>query len=76
MKTFNFNLGKFLRRGETYMPPFRTSRLFNIGNEWYFSTREGVDQGPFLSKEIAEQAIEIYTKQHALLNKSKNPYRK
>ena len=75
MNTFNFKLSKLLRRGETYMPPFRTSRLFNIGNEWYFSTREGVDQGPFLSKDIAEQAIEIYTKHHAMVNKNKNSYR-
>lgn len=36
---------------------FRVNRLFAIGVDWYFSTREGKDQGPFKSKESAQEAI-------------------
>ena len=41
---------------------FRAQRLFTIGHNWYFSTREGENQGPFSSKRIAELALEIYIK--------------
>lgn len=36
---------------------FRANRLFSSGSAWYFSTREGRDQGPFLSKEQAQIAV-------------------
>ena len=39
---------------------YRTQRLFTVAHEWFFSTREGVDQGPFLSRQVAELAVEIY----------------
>lgn len=39
---------------------FRVSRLFSIGTNWYFSTREGVDQGPFINRERAEYAVVKY----------------
>lgn len=39
---------------------FRAERLFSIGTNWYFSTREGQDQGPFLSKQMALNAIDDY----------------
>jgi len=46
------------RKGEDILQVrFRVNRLFAIGIDWYFSTREGKDQGPFKSKESAEQAI-------------------
>ena len=39
---------------------FRAERLFSIGTTWYFSTREGEDQGPFLSKQYAQKEIKRY----------------
>ena len=49
------------REGEEDQPmSFRAHRLFSSGNSWYFNTREEVDQGPFLSREMAEQAITKY----------------
>ena len=39
---------------------FRAQRLFSIGADWYFSTREDKDQGPFTSKEITLNAIKSY----------------
>lgn len=49
------------RKGEHDIPiSFRANRLFSIGVNWYFSTREGVDQGPFITKEIAEYEVNNY----------------
>ena len=49
------------RKGDAGNPvSFRAERLFSIGTIWYFSTREGEDQGPFLSKQFALNAIEDY----------------
>ena len=36
---------------------FRANRLFSSGSAWYFSTREGKDQGPYFTKEEAQRAI-------------------
>ena len=49
------------RQGESdSQTRFRVERLFSIGSAWYFSTREGRDQGPFISKEHAQKAISKY----------------
>lgn len=49
------------RKGEEQqLMTFRAHRLFSSGNSWYFSTREEVDQGPFLSRKMAEHAISKY----------------
>lgn len=45
------------RKGEATGHPFRSERMFSIGHEWFYATREGVDQGPFLSREQAENAL-------------------
>ena len=39
---------------------FRVQRFFTIGHNWFFNTREGVDQGPFINKAVAEKAVEHY----------------
>ena len=46
-----------IRKGEATSHPFRSERMFSIGHEWFFATREGVDKGPFLSREQAESAL-------------------
>ena len=46
-----------LRRGETSIYPFRSERIFTIGHEWFFATRESTGQGPFTSRELAERAL-------------------
>lgn len=46
------------RKGEdAKQTRFRANRLFSSSSVWYFSTREGKDQGPFLTKEDAQNAI-------------------
>ena len=48
------------RSGDKTAQPYRTSRFYTIANEWFFSVRETADQGPFMSKENAEEGLEIY----------------
>lgn len=38
---------KNLRQGETGSPPSRAERFFEKDEYWYYTTREGVDIGPF-----------------------------
>lgn len=40
--------------------PFRTGRFFCVGLEWYFATREGIDRGPYPSKQEAEAELHMY----------------
>lgn len=48
------------RQGEAGPIPFRTGRFFNVGANWYFATREAIDQGPFSSRMEAETALVKY----------------
>lgn len=52
------------RKGETGHAPFRSGRLFSIGFQWYFATREG-DRGPFPSKEEAEAELTLFLREKA-----------
>ena len=45
------------RRGERGHIPFRSGRFFSVGGEWFFSTREGEDRGPYPNREVAEAAL-------------------
>ena len=57
------------RAGETEVPvTFRSNRFFTSGTNWYFSTREGIDQGPFPSRLSAHEAIQEYIRQMQMLN--------
>lgn len=44
---------KLNRTGEQGNVPFRSNRFFNSNGYWYYTTREGVDIGPFDSHEDA-----------------------
>lgn len=45
------------RAGELGEIPFRSDRFFCVGNQWYFSTREGFDSGPYANKNRAEESL-------------------
>ncbi|MDY6979918.1 MAG: DUF6316 family protein [Pseudomonadota bacterium] len=45
------------RDGEAGPVPFRSGRFFNIGSQWYFACREGMDRGPFSTRHMAELAL-------------------
>jgi hypothetical protein len=51
------------RNGESGILPFRTGRIFNFDNLWYFAAREGGDFGPFENKADAEVALDSFLKE-------------
>ena len=44
-----------VRKGEESAKPFRSDRFFQVDGAWFFSTREGIDIGPYSTKEDAER---------------------
>jgi len=50
-----------MRRGEPERPVFRRpDRIFWADRAWYFETREGIDYGPYTTREEAEGALEAF----------------
>jgi hypothetical protein len=41
---------------------YRASRFFKNGEQWYFHSREGGDQGPFDNRMEAQYALTTYTR--------------
>ena len=39
---------------------FRTERLYQTGQKWYFMTREGTEEGPFDARSEALLRLELY----------------
>lgn len=50
-------MATFNRSGEEGSVPTRHGRFQQKGNYWYYSTREGVDIGPFDSRDDAEVGV-------------------
>ena len=57
------------REGENFQAWLRSSRFYSLKNNWYFSTREGIEHGPFKSR--AEATEELHSFIHEMLNGSK-----
>ena len=45
------------RRGEQGSVPFRTNLFFCANYDWFFSTREDTNEGPYKSKTLAQAAL-------------------
>ena len=48
------------REGETEKSWLRCNRFYILKDQWYFSTREGLDHGPFANKEEAQEKLGLY----------------
>lgn len=48
------------RLGEQGPKPVRNSRFSKIENYWYYSTREGIDIGPFDSLQEAQAGVSSF----------------
>lgn len=57
------------REAETGVVPFRSGRYFVAANKWYFTTREGMDKGPFNSKHDAELYLTEFLEHCKKINK-------
>lgn len=53
------------RQGEDIYAWFRSNRFYKMKGLWYYSTREGVDFGPFQSRAEAEENLERFMQQDA-----------
>jgi len=49
-----------VRTGETTKNWFRSERFMHVNDQWFFSTREMTEEGPFSSKEDAEMELLLY----------------
>ena len=52
---------------------FRSDRLFAVNDQWYFSTREHLDQGPYATREEAREEMLAYTKIFRKHERQKRP---
>jgi hypothetical protein len=50
------------------MTCFRTNRYFCVSGDWYFTTRENEDFGPFVSREHAETALSRYLETQSIIH--------
>jgi len=39
---------------------YRSGRFYIVADEWFFSVRESEDQGPYSSKQMAEESLKNY----------------
>lgn len=46
----------------------RTSRAYEINDQWYFELRDGGQKGPFDSEEIMQTELTEFIQFHALMN--------
>jgi len=60
------------RKGESGAVPFRSGRFFNIDSDWYFACREGRDNGPFLNREHAHDALKNYLEKRTRVSTKMN----
>lgn len=54
------------RIGENGLLPFRTSRVFNIGTDWFFAVRDGKDCGPFENQQDAMSGLDRFLNDYKL----------
>ena len=48
------------RNGEMEKHWYRSGRFFKVNNEWFFTTRENIDIGPFGSMDGAEKGLKLF----------------
>ena len=58
------------RAGESRNIPFRNERYFCANGVWFFETRGGKQEGPFLTKNEMQGELLMYIRQQKLLNQS------
>jgi len=63
---------KSKRFGEEGPVPYRTERIYSVGNEWFFSVRKGPDQGPFKTEDEAKKAMVEFVSDQLLIENLPN----
>jgi hypothetical protein len=52
-----------VRGGEESKSWFRSDRMLHVNENWYFVTRENTQEGPFSSRNEAENELTLYIRQ-------------
>lgn len=58
------------RSGEEQPIPFRNERYFCANGVWYFETRGGKQQGPFINKQEMEAELLLFIRETSMLGQS------
>ncbi|MCW8933104.1 MAG: DUF6316 family protein [Gammaproteobacteria bacterium] len=58
------------RSGESRTIPFRNERYFCANGVWFFETRGGKQEGPYLTKSEMEGELLLYIREQKLLNQT------
>jgi len=58
------------RSGEEQTIPFRNERYFCANGVWYFETRGGKQQGPFINKQEMEAELLLFIRETNMLGQS------
>ena len=58
------------RAGEDQTIPFRNERYFCVNGIWFFETRGGNQQGPFINKQEMEAELLFFIREQKLLGQS------
>jgi hypothetical protein len=48
------------RNGENMNSWLRCNRFYNLKGQWFFSTREGIDFGPFATQDEAKTELQQF----------------
>ena len=57
------------RPNEENAAPNRSDRFYCVNDAWYFAIRRGPDQGPYSSKESAQDALKIFISEELALER-------
>lgn len=57
------------RPNEESAAPNRIDRFYCVNEEWYFAIRRGPDQGPYPSKEAAQNALKKFISEELALER-------
>lgn len=52
------------RYGEQSHTPFRSRRLYSVNGQWYFTTREGIQFGPYQNQNEAAKVLAVFVAQN------------
>ncbi len=55
-----FRTHNITRYGEDGTAPTRHQRFYTVGTEWYFHTREGIEQGPYKDLLAAKEGLKLF----------------
>lgn len=61
------------RAGESKSIPFRNARYFCVNGVWFFETRGGKQEGPFLTKNEMEGELLMYIREQNMLSQALSP---